>query len=203
MVSHALLMRFFLLLTRIAAALVVLCLAPHPASAQYAQLHLGLSGNWGFADAYQPGVGGTAGILMGRIFYLGGRYVHYWGSATQTTGQPITDEVQTLAGELAIQIPAGPFELLGSVGIGAAFHRRSTNAALNTREEDHKFMIVPGVTATLPVLGLLVSAEAFYVVTGPPDFDRDGDWKSVGVGLRVVVPLDINFYPIVLERRPK
>ncbi len=32
---------------------------------------------------------------------------------------------------------------------------------------------------------------------------RDSDWKSVAVGLRVVVPLDIKFCPIVLERQPR
>ncbi len=51
-------------------------------------------------------------------------------------------------------------------------------------------LFIPILGMTNPYLGMIKPAW-------------DGDWKSVGVGLRVVVPLDINFYPIVLERRPK
>ena len=35
------------------------------------------------------------------------------------------------------------------------------------------------------------------------DVEHIGRRQQAHVGLRVVVPLDINFYPIVLERRPK
>ena len=198
-------MRYALVL---AAALLPAITSPALLRAQQAELQVGAIGAWGGRGAYQGGGGGSLALVGGRVLYLGGRLVYFFGTTTEeTVGTDfVTQEVRTsvLTGELGAQVPSGPFELLVTVGLGAAKFRqkveRQQGSAEPTTDEQKKteFLFVPGLAVTLPVGPLRFAAEAQYYLAGDPDFYEGFKSNSLVLSARVILAIPVKLYPVAM-----
>lgn len=185
----------------LSAATVVVTAFPGPAEAQYAQVHLGAVGSYGTASAFQEGLGVTGGFLVGRVVYVGARYVRYFGSTTAGDRTTVEDDTRTLTGELGIQIPVGPVEVLAGMGVGAASFGRTGVAPPSDQVTGTTFLFAPSVMARVSVWKLIVGLEGQWLSAAPPAFDEDVVSDALAMSLRVIVPINVNFYPAVVERR--
>ena len=198
-------MRRLLLLV---AALLTAIALPGMLRAQQAELQVGAIGAWGARDAYQAGVGGSLALVGGRVLYLGGRLIYYFGTTTeQTVGTDrVRQEVRTgiITGDVGAQVPAGPFEMLVTVGIGAAkFHQtveRQQGSAEPTIDAQKKteFLLAPGFAVTLPVGPLRFAVEAQYYLAGDPDFYEGFESNSLVLSARFVLAIPVKIYPIAM-----
>jgi hypothetical protein len=147
------------------------------------QFSIGVLGGYGFKDGYLAGFGARAGVTFGQFIYLGGMAMAHTGKKVDNVS---VSSVGMAAGQVNINsnsvyygVEAGiepTTRLRLSAIIGAVTLRgeavASSGATLSPTGTTFvmRFVFAPGVTYTLPVLGLLnVGADVRYIIVGQDD----------------------------------
>lgn len=174
---------------RILAAFVALNVAGVPAAAQHGEVQLGLAASYGTPTAFGAGVGPVAGIVLGRLAYFGGRWLAYSGGNEQLgPGEPtdLKSSAHVYLTDLGVVIPAGPFEALPAISLGAA---RYTQGGV---EHAVEFVVAPGLSLHAYLAGLVLIPEVQYLITGrPQDLTWPTDRHGAFASLRVMIPIEV------------
>src|SRR2546427_11826005 len=94
--------------SRVSLVVGALSIAPSPIFAQIGEVQLGAVASYGTSKAWGPGAGLVVGEATGRLEYVGLRWNYYAGGTTLS----VTDPGQAFTGDLGVDIPDGPLELL-------------------------------------------------------------------------------------------
>ena len=167
-------------------------LLPAPARAQHGELQLGLAVSHGSAAAFGAGVGPVAGISLGRLVYVGVRWLHQRGSTTwvgepEELPTPVRTRAQLFAADFGVVIPVRGVELVpgASVGVARIVQRGWDGFRAN------ELVVAPGIAAHVYVAGLVLIPELQYGITGRPSaapaFENRGSLAS----FRVAVPIEL------------
>jgi hypothetical protein len=183
-------------------ATLALALCPAALHAQLGEVHLGALVSYGAAASYRIGGGLIAGLSAGRLVYIGARYVYYAGDTQgRADGQgsyDVTTRAQIFAADVGLQFPAGAFEIVGGLTIGATRYGQLTNplgtggTETSTTTGGTEFLIAPNLSVQIRALGLLVIPEVMYLLSGSPDLRWPVDYKGPTFGIRLVVPWEVD-----------
>jgi hypothetical protein len=170
--------------------------------AQLGEVHLGAIASYGTAGSFGAGAGLIGGISAGRLVYVGARWVYFAGSSDQQIdgngSYDVRTQAQIFAADVGLQYPLGAVELVAGLTIGATRFGQQTEpaigrtAASSTAAVATEFLIAPNVSAQLRVGRLLLIPELMYSLTGSPDLRWPAAHRGALLGIRVVVPLEVD-----------
>lgn len=177
------------------AHLVLLLLAlgalPAPARAQHGELQLGLAVSHGSAAAFGTGVGPVAGVALGRLAYVGVRWLHLRGSTTGVESGDAHAEVRTRAQlftvDLGVVIPMRGVELVPGVSVGVARFRQRGGDWTRAKE----LVVAPGMAVHVYLAGLVLIPELQYSLTGRPDDAMAFENRGRLASFRIAIPIEL------------
>lgn len=183
--------------------LLLACVTPATARAQLGELHFGLIAGYGAPESYRSGAGVTVAAVPGRLFYMGLRYVHHWGSTTETSdgSTPVQYETTSsvITADLGVDIPVGPAELVAGASIGTTrFHQLGQRlgvagvAGEPFTETAWEFTVSPTVTVYFRAGRILVAPELSWSLAGDPDFVMHASHRGPIFYLKLVVPFEVD-----------
>lgn len=164
---------------------------PAPVRAQHGELQLGLAVSHGSAAAFGAGVGPVAGIALGRLAYVGVRWLHQRGSTTSVESGALSTEVTTRAQlfmlDLGGIIPVRGLELVPGLSIGAGrFVQRGGEGFRDT-----ELVVAPGIAMHVYVAGLVLIPELQYCIMGRPDASAHFEHRGRLASFRVALPIEL------------
>lgn len=172
-------------------ACLPLWLMAAPLAAQHGEVQLGAVASYGTPDSFGRGAGVVAGIAIGRLVYVGFRWVHHQGGSHDLAGEADTADVVTRArlflGDLGLIIPVRGLEVVPGVSLGASRYTQSHSAPRHATE----FVIAPGIAVHTYVAGLVLIPEIQYYVCGAPELRWRADHRGAVASLRLVIPIEV------------
>lgn len=159
-----------------------------PAAAQHGELQFGGVVSYGLASSFREGAGAVAGIALGRLAYVGLRWVYQGGSTDGGgAGAAVTNRTRLFTMDLGLMLPVGGVEIVPGMALGAArFSQRGATPAHAT-----EFVIGPALSIHAHVGGIVAIPEIQYLVAGHPDLPRPAATRSLVAGFRVVFPVEV------------
>lgn len=181
--------------------IVALSCAPHVARAQLGEVHLGALASYGVPNSYGPGGGIVIGVAAGRLTYVGMRWAYHAGSeelvGTPTTSVEVKTRVQVFALDLGVLFPAGAFEIVPGLSLGAArFAQRSNepgNVGPSTAvwEHDAEFLVAPGLSIQTRLAGFILIPELQYFLGDDPELTWPIRHRGPVASMRIVVGREV------------
>ena len=176
-------------------ALVVLS---SKAEGQRMETELGVLIGYGFNDLYRFGLGVTAGVMVGDL-YFGARFVDHFGSTSETRrgSQINTTELGTLifAADVAYRVVGEPIDFRLFANVGAAHYTQDiteqpdTGPATETKQTATELLVTPGVAVILPLQGFKLGLEVQYLNAGSPAFADAVNTGAIAAYARIIIPI--------------
>ena len=164
-------------------------LAAAPAAGQHGEVHLGTVVSYGSASSFREGAGAVAGIALGRLVYVGLRWVYHTGSTESggASASVVRNRAQLFMLDLGVMVPVAGVEIVPGVSLGAArFSQRDPTATLSTA-----FTVAPALSAHFYLIGLVVIPEFQYLLGREPDLRWPAAHRGAIAALRVVIPIEV------------
>ena len=184
---------------RLRAVLVATVLSlPSTVRAQLGEVQVGGLLSYGLEDAYGPGAGLVFGVAAGRITYIGARWTYYRGSETRVTTPTeqldVTSRVQLFAVDLGVQVPAGAFEIIPGMSIGAARFAQRAQPVGGPEAPNviaTEFFWGAGLSVLGHVAGLVVIPEVQYGFAGDPQMIGPLVHQGLTFSMRVATTFEV------------
>ena len=171
--------------------------APQMVRAQVGEVHIGPIASYGLPDSFGPGGGLVVGVAAGRLIYIGLRWAYQSGS-TEVMGTPatpisVTSRAQLFAFDLGLLFPAGAFEIVPGISLGATrFAQQADSPAGFVSEHDVAFLAAPGLSVYTRLGALLVIPELQYFLGRNPKLPWPVEHRGPVASIRFVVPFEVS-----------
>jgi hypothetical protein len=171
--------------------------APHVVRAQVGEVHIGPIASYGLPDSFGPGGGMIVGVAAGRLIYIGLRWAYQSGGTevmgTLATPVSVTSRAQLFAFDLGLLFPAGAFEIVPGISLGATrFAQQADSHAGIVSEYDVAFLAAPGLSIYARLGALLVIPELQYFLGPNPTLPWPVEHRGLAASVRFVVPFEVS-----------
>ena len=168
---------------------LVLWIVAAPAAAQHGELQLGGVVSYGTSSSFHQGAGAIAGIALGRLAYVGMRWVYQTGDTYRddATATNVSNRTQLFMMDLGLMLPMRGVEIVPAVSLGAMKFTQRDPVVAHASE----FVIAPGLSVHAHVGGVVAIPEIQYLAAGHPDLRWPTDHRSMVAALRVVIPFEV------------